>query len=463
MERYRNSELEPARQKWLAMPEGPVGSQAYIARDQMQQRYLLRKKKFDGFAEHDSRVTQDITDLMKRLDEPRFTRGRKEKDVRPASQRPFADRKKAVETIKEQLETAEAALLAKPERKRVEVSEIERRQGLLAQIKEKQDRLDALKNQQGEQENREKLAKEIAALKARYKKQETELATRQKAPEIPTNFKERRDEAAELETQIKEAFAAKDYDKTAKLLARMQQLDLGEDLASELGTDLEYNQRVLERAIKDTQSELDALVNIPPGKEVKVGQKVPRRGLSEEQQQQLKQLNKRMEALQKSLAQNQASLDDIGLFAAKGVDTTTEDLFAPTAEQGVIFETPEQFLGSSKYGKIAKLRKEANRLANIMPVRFEDLQKARTDYVTALGALENLRKRPEATQFNYYGELSGQYKFQADKMREKAFETRAEYLSSKNELLELKANLYKAESKRLQERSDFYEKTVYRS
>jgi hypothetical protein len=137
--------------------------------------------------------------------------------------------------------------------------------------------------------------------------------------------------------------------------------------------------------------------------------------LSEEQQQQLKQLNKRMEALQKSLAQNQASLDDIGLFAAKGVDTTTEDLFAPTAEQGVIFETPEQFLGSSKYGKIAKLRKEANRLTSILPVRFEDLQKARTDYVTALSALENLRKRPESTQFNYYGELSGQYKFQAYK------------------------------------------------
>jgi hypothetical protein len=436
---------------------------------------LLRKKKFDGFAEHDSRVTQDITDLMKRLDEPRLTRGRKEKDTRPAGQRPFADRKKAVETIKEQLETAEAALLAKPERKRVEVSEIERRQGLLAQIKEKEDQLAALKNKQGENEAREKLAKEIAALKARYKKQETELATRQKAPEIPTNFKERRDEAAELETQIKEAFAAKDYDKTAKLLARMQQLDLGEDLASELGTDLEYNQRVLERAIRDTQGELDALVGIAPGKEVKVGAKVPRRGLSEEQQQQLKQLNKRMEALQKSLAQNQASLDDIGLFAAKGADTAqfkfegpegqkravqveTPDLFAPSEEQGVIFDTPEQFLGSSKYGKIAKLRKEANRLASIMPVRFEDLQKARTDYVTALGALENLRKRPEATQFNYYGELSGQYKFQADKMREKAFETRAEYLSSKNELLELKANLYKAESKRLQERSDFYEK-----
>jgi len=454
MERYRNSELEPARQKWLAMPEGPVGSQAYIARDQMQQRYLLRKKKFDGFAEHDSRVTQDITDLMKRLDEPRLTRGRKEKDVRPASQRPFADRKKAVETIKEQLETAEAALLAKPERKRVEVSEIERRQGLLAQIREKEIQLEALANKHGEQENREKLAKEIAALKARYKKQETELATRQKAPEIPTNFKERRDEAAELETQIKEAFAAKDYDKTAKLLARMQQLDLGEDLASELGTDLEYNQRVLERAIKDTQGELDALVNIPPGKEVKVGAKVPRRGLSEEQQQQLKQLNKRMEALQKSFAQNQASLDDIGLFAAKDVDTTTEDLFAPSEEQGVIFETPEQFLGSSKYGKIAKLRKEASRLTSIMPVRFEDLQKARTDYVTALGALENLRKRPEATQFNYYGELSGQYALQAENMRNKA---KASYASG-SKFARAQFATQDAEARRLQERADLYEK-----
>ena len=458
MERYRNSELEPARQKWLAMPEGPVGSQAYIARDQMQQRYLLRKKKFDGFAEHDSRVTQDITDLMKRLEEPRFTKGKKEKDIRPASQRPFADRKKAVETIKEQLETAEAALLAKPERKRVEVSEIERHQGLLAQIKAKEDRLASLKNQQGVKDEREKLTKEIAALDARLKKQQAELGERQKAPETPLNFKERRDEAAELETQIKEAFAAKDYDKTAKLLARMQQLDLGEDLASELGTDLEYNQRVLERAIRDTQGELDALVGIAPSKEVKVGAKVPRRGLSEEQQQQLKRLNKRMEALQKSLAQNQASLDDIGLFAAKGIDTTTGDLFAPTAEQGVIFETPEQFLGSAKYGKIAKLRKDVNRFASIMPVRYEDLQKARTDYVTALGALQDLRKRPEATQFNYYGVLAGQYTFQADRMRKKAFETRAEALASQNNLLERKANLYKEESKRLQERADLYEK-----
>jgi hypothetical protein len=458
MERYRNSELEPARQKWLAMPEGPVGSQAYIARDQMQQRYLLRKKKFDGFAEHDSRVTQDITDLMKRLDEPRLTRGRKEKDVRPAGQRPFADRKKAVETIKEQLEAAEATLLAKPERKRVEVSEIERGQGLMAQIKAKEDRLASLKNQQGVKDEREKLTKEIAALDARLKKQQAELGERQKAPETPLNFKERRDEAAELETQIKEAFAAKDYDKTANLLARMQQLDLGEDLASELGTDLEYNQRVLERAIRDTQSELDALVGIAPGKEVKVGEKAPRRGLSEVQQQELKRLNKRMEALQKSLAQNQASLDDIGLFAAKDVDTTTGDLFAPTAEQGVIFDTPEQFLGSAKYGRIAKLRKEANRLASILPVRFEDLQKARTDYVTALGALQDLRKRPEATQFNYYGVLAGQYTFQADRMRKKAFETRSEALASQNNLLERKANLYKEESKRLQERADLYEK-----
>jgi len=454
MDRYRRVELEPARQKWLAMPEGPIDSPAYKARDEMQKRYLLRKKKFDDYSAHDSRVTQDITDLMQRLEEPKFTRGKKEKDIRPASQRPFADRKKAVETIKEQLEAAEARLLAKPERKRVEVSEIERRQGLLAQIKEKEAQLAALKNKQGENENRARLAKEIAALDARYNKQQAELGERQKAPKVPANFKERRDEAAELETQIKEAFAAKDYNKTAKLLARMQQLDLGEDLASELGTDLEYNQRVLERAIKDTQGELDALVGVAPGKEVKVGEKAPRRGLSEEQQQKLRQLNKRMEALQKSLAQNQASLDDIGLFAAKDVDTTTEDLFAPAAEQGVIFETPEQFLGSSKYGKIAKLRKEANRLASIMPVRIEDLQKARTDYVTALGALENLRKRPEATQFNYYGELSGQYALQAENMRNKA---KASYASG-NKFARAQFATQDAEAKRLQERADLYEK-----
>lgn len=454
MERYRRQDLEPARQKWLAMPEGPVGSQAYIARDQMQQRYLLRKKKFDDFSAHDSRVTQDITDLMKRLEEPKFTKGKKAKDIRPLNQRPFADRQKAVETIKEQLETAEAKLLEAPARKRVEVSEIERGQGLMAQIKAKQDQLDALKNQHGAKDQREKLTKEIAALDARLKKQQGELAERQKAPETPLNFKKRRDEAADLEAQIKEAFAAKDYDKTAKLLARMQQLDLGEDLASELGTDLEYNQRVLERAIKDTQAELDALVGIPPGKEVKVGQKAPRRGLSEEQQQELKRLNKRMEALQKSLAENQASLDDIGLFAAKGVDTTTGDLFAPTAEQGVIFETPEQFLGSSKYGKIAKMRKEVERANNNLPVNFEDLQKARTDYVTALSALEKLRKTPEATQFNYYGELSGQYAIQAENMRKRAKDSYA----SGNKLTRAQWTMQDAEAKRLQSLADLYEK-----
>ena len=454
MERYRRQDLEPARQKWLAMPEGPIDSPAYKAREEMQKRYLLRKKKFDDFAAHDSRVTQDITDLIKRLDEPKYTKGRKAKDIRPASQRPFADRKKAVETIKEQLETAEAKLLEAPARKRVEVSEIERGQGLMAQIKAKEDRLESLKNQHGAKDERERLTKEIAALDERLKKQQQGLAERQKAPELPLNFKERRDEAAELETQIKEAFAAKDYEKTAKLLARMQQLNLGESLASELGTDLEYNQRVLERAIKETQGELDALVGIPPGKEVKVGEKAPRRGLSEEQQQELKRLNKRMEALQKSLAENQASLDDIGLFTAKGVDTATGDLFAPTAEQGVIFETPEQFLGSSKYGKIAKMRKEVERAANNLPVNFEDLQKARTDYVTALSALEKLRKTPEATQFNYYGELAGQYAIQAENMRKRAKDSYA----SGNKLTRLQWTMQDAEAKRLQSLADLYEK-----
>ena len=454
MERYRRQELEPARQKWQSMPEGPLDSPAYKAREQMQQRYLLRKKKFDEFSAHDSRVTQDITDLMKRLEEPKFTRGKKEKDIRPANQRPFADRQKAVETIKEQLETAEAKLLEAPVRKKVEVSEIERRQGLLAQIKEKEDQLAALKNQQGAKDAREKLTKEIAALDARYKKQETELGERQKAPAPALSFKERRDEATDLEAQIKEAFAAKDYEKTAALLARMQQLNLGESLASELGTDLEYNQRVLERAIKDTQGELDALVGIAPGKEVKVGEKAPRRGLSEEQQQQLKRLNKRMEALQKSLAENQASLDDIGLFAAKGVDTTTPDLFAPTAEQGVIFDTPEQFLGSAKYGKIAKMRKEVERLANTLPVTYEDLLKARTDYVAAQSALEKLRKTPAATQFNYYGELAGQYAIQAENMRNKAKESYA----SGNKVTRSQWTMQDAEAKRLQERADLYEK-----
>jgi exonuclease SbcC len=75
-----------------------------------------------------------------------------------------------------------------------------------------------------------------------------------------------------------------------------------------MGPELEYSQKALERAIADTQKQIDELAGKTETTEVKVGEKAPaRRSFTPEQAAQLRVLNKQMDALQ----QAQTSIHDL--------------------------------------------------------------------------------------------------------------------------------------------------------
>ena len=212
---------------------------------------------------------------------------------------------------------------------------------------------------------------------------------------------------------------------------------------------------MLERAVADTQKQIDAIANKTEETEVKAGDKVPsRRGFTPEQATKLKVLTKQMDALQNALVENRAAQADMGLFVGS-IDTQTGELFAPTEEQGVIFETADKFLKSATYGKIAKLRKELRAVTNTMPVSLAEVQQARTDYVVAFTALQNLRKQlGTRTEFNYYAELAGQYGIQADAMAKK----KAEAAASKDKMERARWTAFDAEAKRLSALSAAFQK-----
>lgn len=444
--------VEPARQKYLAMPLGEEGSETRKKRDKAEREYLKVKKAFDAFNDKDAKVTDEIVKLLQRLTADKVTTAKFDKDIRPLAQRPFASPARALEVIKSDLDKVSDQLLVSPLPKRVEVPALNRADNLLKDIREKQARLDALKSKQGAGEERDALTKQLESLKDRYNKlQEKEVEERP----IPTSFKERRDEAQALQEQIKAAFEAKDYATTATLLKRMNALNLGEKAANELGPELEYSQRALERAIANTQKQIDELSGKTEETEVKVGEKAPaRRSFTAEQTATLRVLNKQMDALQNALVENRAAQADMGLFVGS-IDTQTGELFAPTEEQGVIFETADKFLKSATYGKIAKLRKQVKEVENTLPVSIAEVQQARTDYVVALTALQNLRKQlGTRTEFNYYAELAGQYGIQANAMAKK----KAAAAASKDKVERARWTAFDAEAKRLADISAAFQK-----
>jgi hypothetical protein len=444
--------VEPARQKYLAMPLGEEGSETRKKRDKAEREYLKAKKAFDAFNEKDAKVVEEIVSLLQKLAADKVTPTKFEKDIRPLAQRPFANVPRALAVIKGELDKVSNQLLVSPLPKRVEVPALNRADNLLKDIRDKQKRLDDLKSKQGAGDEREALTKQIESLKDRYNKlQEQELEERP----VPTSFKERRDEAAALETQIKEAFAKKDYATTAALLKRMNALDLGEKAANEFGSELEDTQKALERAIADTQKQIDEIASTNVVTTVKLGDKAPpRRGFTGEQSAQLRVLNKQLDALKNALVELRATQSDMGLFVGS-IDTQTGELFAPTEEQGVIFDTAEKFLKSATYGKIAKLRKELRAVTNTLPVSLAEVQQARTDYVVALTALQNLRKQlGTRTEFNYYAELAGQYSIQADGMAKK----KAKATASKDKVERSRWTAFEAEAKRLADISAAFQK-----
>jgi hypothetical protein len=444
--------VEPARQKYLAMPLGEEGSETRRKRDAAENKYLQAKKAFDIFNDKDAKVTDEIVALLKRLTADKVVRTKFEKDIRPLGERPFASPARALEVIKSDLDKVSEQLLVSPLPKRVKVPALNRADNLLKEIREKQKRLDDLEGKQGAGEERDALKKQIASLNARYKNTQPEKI--EERP-IPTSFKERRDEAQALQAQIKTAFEAKDYATTATLLKRMNALNLGEKAANEMGPELEYSQRALERAIANTQKQIDELSGKTEETDVKVGEKAPaRRSFTAEQTATLRVLNKQMDALQNALVENRAAQADMGLFVGS-IDTQTGELFAADPVQGVIFETAEKFLGSATYGKIAKLRKEVKEVSNTLPVSVGELQQARTDYVVALTALQNLRKQiGTRTAFNYYAELAGQYGIQADAMAKK----KAIAAASKDKVERSRWTAFDAEATRLANISAAFQK-----
>ena len=150
-----------------------------------------------------------------------------------------------------------------------------------------------------------------------------------------------------------------------------------------------------------------------PAKEVKVGERPPvKRALDAAQTRRIGELNKQLNQLESEYTKNNARLKELGMYGVPGgVDFETMDMFEKAPEMGVIFDTPEQYLGSAKSGKISKLRKQLRDVQTPTPITSEELQGARTDYVAAQEAYAKLRKMTPATanMESYYDALRFYY------------------------------------------------------
>jgi len=427
MKNYQQNFLEPARQKWQAMPDGKLGTPEHAAREAEQQKYLKVKEGFTKLNARDSEISQQIAQMLSDLGRKHATYGTFQKDIRALERRPFGSLPRALESIQEQLDAVveKATEPTKPTRA-AGIGPMGIKQRLMDAVVAKEKELEKLKGVHGKKAEREKLVNEIAKLRDNYDKFVKSEEAKVQPPTLPLDFKERRDELDELKAKAQEAFVAKDYDTVAKSLQRMHELGLSEDMATELGTEFEDNDRVLSTAIKDAKAELEEIATgIKPAeqKEVRLGERVPpRRPLNEGQLRRVRELNKLLDSLESAYVKNKKALQDIGLFSTgKTEDLFTQDMFGEAPEKGVVFESAEKFLGSSKYGKIAKLRKAAKDTVATLPVTQAELYQVRTDYVTATTVLGNLRKMGKSlpTTAQYYNEMSGEYLRKADLIHQK--------------------------------------------
>ena len=428
MKNYQQNFLEPARQKWQSMPDGLLGTPEHAAREAEQQKYLKVKEGFTKLNTRDSQISEQIATMLSDLGRKHATYGTFQKDIRALERRPFGNLPRALESIQEQLDTVVEKATEPSKRVRAAgIGPMGIKQRLLDAVVAKEKDLEKLKGVHGKKAEREKLVDEIAKLRKSYDDYVTSEEAKVQPPTMPLDFKERRDELDALKAKSQEAFVAKDYDTVAKSLQRMHELGLSEDMATELGTEFEDNDRVLSIAIKDAKSELEEIATgLKPveEKEVRLGERVPpRRPLNEAQLRRVRELNKLLDSLETAYVKNKKALQDIGLFSTgKTEDLFTEDMFGEAPEKGVVFESAEKFLGSSKYGKIAKLRKAANETVATLPVTQAELYQVRTDYVTANTVLSNLRRMGKGslpTTSQYYNEMSGEYKRKADLIHQK--------------------------------------------
>jgi hypothetical protein len=412
---HKTNFLDPAYAAYQATPSGPERKAA-------DNKYQRIKKQSDANAQRVTDLTNNLVIALREAGKPKATVATIEQDLRDLSQRPFGKLAPALETIKEQLEGVTTRLIGKaPAAKRVAEQPIARAQGILDRIKKAEKDLEAVKGKHKSQAAQKRLRNYIDSLRNQYN---ALMEQKGEAPAAVTNFTERRDEMESLQASTKQLFEKGDYEAAAKGLERLRKLELDEADANVLGAELEENNRTLERAIKDTQKQLEELatgLKIEQPKEIKLGERTPPKvSLDAKQVAEYKRLTKQLDALERAYVNNKGAMESVGLYSGT-VDTLTEDMFGTAPELGVVFETPEKFLGSAKYGKIAKLRKAANQTADVLPVSTAELYAARSDYVAAtnvLGALRKLRTK-SASVSEYFNLMSAEYLRQADAVKDR--------------------------------------------
>lgn len=469
MERLKKF-VDPYEAAYKAMPEGnPNGTEEqqrqYAAREAAMFKFKQNEKALLDLAKQDAGVTEALVKTLQEVKQKHVEYTTFDRDVRSLRERPFAAPVRAEEVIFEELNKVINSLSPKEsiettpegkikfkregqEIKRVEQHPINYAQELLRRISEAKKEIAAIKGKHGTAKRREGLENRIESLTTSYNK----LMADQEGMGMPPTA-----DIAAFKKEIEEAYAAKDYATVAQKseqlrIAEQDHADTKQANAKE-GQDLEKANQQLTRAINDAKAELEEIttgIRPEPTKEVKVGERPPvKRALDASQTRRMGELNKQLNQLESAYTKNNARLKELGMYGVPrtegkeltytvttgpeagttytqkiekpvaGADFKTEDMFEKAPEQGVIFDTPEQYLGSAKSGKIAKLRKQLRDVQAPTPVAIEELQGARTDYVAAQEAYAKLRKMAPATanMEAYYDAVIFNYKEAIDNLK----------------------------------------------
>ena len=439
MERLKKF-VDPYEAAYKAMPEGnPNGTEEqqrqYAARETAMYKFKEVEKPLLDLAKQDSGVTEALVKTLQDIKEKHVEYTTFDKDVRALRERPFAAPARAQEVIFEELNkiidglspkesietTPEGKIKFKREGqeiKRVEQHPINYAQELLRRISEAKKEIAAIKGKHGTAKRREGLENRIASLTTSYNKLMAEQEGKAVSP------------AAEP-AETKQAKA-------------------------EEGQDLEKANQRLARAINDAKAELEEIttgIRPEPTKEVKVGERPPvKRALDASQTRRMGELNKQLNQFEAEYTKNNARLKELGMYGVPGgVDFETADMFEKAPEMGVIFDTPEQYLGSAKSGKISKLRKQLRDVQTPTPITIEELQGARTDYVAAQEAYAKLRKMSPATvnMEAYYDAVRLHYVNAIDAIKKASnFEKLPEDSPYRTEVATLEKQIERIETKR---------------
>jgi len=436
MERLKKF-VDPYEKAYKAMPEGnPNGTEEqrrqYDAREAAMLKFKEVQKPLLDLAKQDSGVTDALVKTLQEVKQKHVEYTTFDRDVRTLRERPFAAPARAEEVIFEELNkiidglspkesvktTPEGKIKFKREGqevKRVEQHPINYAQELLRRISEAKKEMEAIKGKHGTAKRKGELENRVQALTTSYNKLMEEQEGKVEKPAVDT-----------------------------------------QQAKAEEGQDLEKANQKLARAINDAKAELEEIatgIRPEPAKEVKVGERPPvKRALDASQTRRMGELNKQLNQLESEYTKNNARLKELGMYGVPGgVDFETRDMFEQAPEMGVIFDTPEQYLGSAKSGKISKLRKQLRDVQTPTPITVEELQGARTDYVAAQEAYAKLRKMApaKANMEAYYDALRFHYENAAYKLEKSAnFAKLPEDSPYKIEVAQLKEKIKKVEAKR---------------